>query len=513
MALIATGIPAVPAQAASWQTVATHAGERVQIDTTRIMRGAGGVVVAWTQLQLRRELADPGGAYTSVQAMNRYDCAGGRFATLRRVYRHGDKTGREEAVNAPRDVVVTAGSVDAKLLAEACQPQAAAEAKPTAKPAGQTMPPVASAPADKPGVMYADVRTAEESAKVRTLPVADGARPEPAVEPERPKTAADTKIEIRPPSERPRFIGLPKVERPPVDNPPPADAKSAPKAASKPMPKAPPEAAPAALSSASSADRHERERMMATSGPRRAPPAKAVVPVETPAPAIQYRDIPWSYEGDGAPLNWGKLRPEYALCANGRRQSPIDIREGIKVDLEPIRFDYKASRFRIVDTGRGIEVEVGEGSTMTVMGRNHELLRFHFHRPSEERINGKGFDMVVHLEHRDEEGRLATVAVLLEKGAENPLIQTLWNHMPLEVNQEVLPEVAIDLNRLLPENRAYYTYMGSMTTPPCAEDVLWIIFKQPMPVSEEQVRIFARLYRNNARPIQPSNNRLVKENR
>ena len=279
------------------------------------------------------------------------------------------------------------------------------------------------------------------------------------------------------------------------------------------MPKAPPEAAPAALSSASSADRHERERMMATSGPRRAPPAKAVVPVETPAPAIQYRDIPWSYEGDGAPLNWGKLRPEYALCANGRRQSPIDIREGIKVDLEPIRFDYKASRFRIVDTGRGIEVEVGEGSTMTVMGRNHELLRFHFHRPSEERINGKGFDMVVHLEHRDEEGRLATVAVLLEKGAENPLIQTLWNHMPLEVNQEVLPEVAIDLNRLLPENRAYYTYMGSMTTPPCAEDVLWIIFKQPMPVSEEQVRIFARLYRNNARPIQPSNNRLVKENR
>ena len=147
------------------------------------------------------------------------------------------------------------------------------------------------------------------------------------------------------------------------------------------------------------------------------------------------------------------------------------------------------------------------------MGRNHELLRFHFHRPSEERINGKAFDMVIHLEHRDDEGRLATVAVLLEKGAENPLIQTLWNHMPLEVNQEVLPDVAIDLNRLLPQDRAYYTYMGSMTTPPCTEDMLWIVFKQPMPVSEEQVRIFARLYRNNARPIQPSNNQLVKENR
>jgi len=499
LALIVAGMLAAPARAAQWQTVATHAGERVQIDTTRIMRGATGATVAWTRLQLGRELADPGGAYTSVQAMNRYDCAGGRFATLRRVYRNGDKTVREEAVNAPRDVAVTAGGVDAQLLAAACKPRILADAKQATKAASESPAPAATAQAGKPGVMYADVRAAEESAKVKTVPVADGARLEPATEPERPKTAADTKIEIRPSTERPRFIGLPKVERPPADSvpaAPPADVKSA--------------AKPAATLPAGG---QARERMMATSGPRRVPAARALVPAEAPAPVVQHRDIQWSYEGDGAPANWGKLRPEFGLCANGRRQSPIDIREGIKVDLEPIRFDYKASRFRIIDTGRGIEVEVGEGSTMNVMGRNHELLRFHFHRPSEERINGKGFDMVIHLEHRDDEGRLATVAVLLEKGAENPLIQTLWNHMPLEVNQEVLPEVAIDLGRLLPENRAYYTYMGSMTTPPCTEEMLWIVFKQPMPVSEEQVRIFARLYRNNTRPIQPSNNRLVKENR
>jgi carbonic anhydrase len=523
---MAAAILAAPVQAAQWHTVATHAGERVQIDTTRIMRGAAGTAVAWTQLQLGRELPDSGGAYTSVQAMNRYDCAGGRFATLRRVYRNGDQTVREEAVNAPREVAVTAGSVDAKLLAEACRTAAPADAKQATRTAGQASVPVdnaATPQAGKPGVMYADVRAAEESAKMKTVPVADGAKPEPAArpelaaEPERPKTAADTKIEIRPPSERPRFIGLPKVERPPVDNPPaapPADVKSALKPASKPTAtaKAPADAVPASPQT-SSVSRHERERMLATSSPRRALAAKAAAPAEAPAPVMQHRDIQWSYEGDGAPANWGRLRPEYALCANGRRQSPIDIRESIKVDLEPIRFDYKPSRFRIVDTGRTIEVEVGEGSTMNVMGRNHELLRFHFHRPSEERINGKAFDMVVHLEHRDDEGRLATVAVLLEKGAENPLIQTLWNHMPLEVNQEVLPEVAIDLNRLLPESRAYYTYMGSMTTPPCAEDMLWIVFRQPMSVSEEQVRIFTRLYRNNTRSIQPSNNRLVKENR
>ena len=159
------------------------------------------------------------------------------------------------------------------------------------------------------------------------------------------------------------------------------------------------------------------------------------------------------------------------------------------------------------------QVNVGEGSTMTVMGRTYQLLQFHFHRPSEERINGKTFDMVIHLVHQDEEGKLAVVAVMLDRGNENPLIQTLWNNMPLEVNQDVTPSVAIDLNSLLPENRAYYTYMGSLTTPPCTENVLWIVFKQPMPVSADQVAIFSRLYKNNARPIQPSNNRLVKENR
>ena len=266
-----------------------------------------------------------------------------------------------------------------------------------------------------------------------------------------------------------------------------------------------------------------RSKPAAATQPPPAPPPTVAEPEETTKrkngkkPAEDTPPPPppahWGYSGNSGPDKWGALDKDYATCSLGQRQSPIDIRDGVRVDLEPIRFDYKLSNFRIVDNGHTVQVNVGPGSSLAVMGRYFDLVQFHFHRPSEERINGKGFDMVVHLEHRDEEGRLATVAVLLEKGAENPLIQTLWNHMPLEVNQEVLPEVAIDLNRLLPENRAYYTYMGSMTTPPCAEDVLWIIFKQPMPVSEEQVRIFARLYRNNARPIQPSNNRLVKENR
>jgi carbonic anhydrase len=496
------------ATAADWQAVATAGGERVEIDKARIMRSGPGTTVAWTRLVLGRELKDGSSSYTAVQAMNRYDCEAGTFATLRRVYMNGDLAVREEKVASPKEVDASAGSLDGRLLAEACKRRTVGELQATAQAAANAA--GAAQQQGKPGVMYADVRAAGEEPKSHTVPVAEAAKPEPAAD-GKPQSAAETKIEVRPPSERPRFIGLPKVEKPQPPAEPeakPAEAKPADtKAAAKPAPANDP--IPIA-----NITRHERERMLATSGPRGVAPAKpAAGKAPAPKAVVQHREVHWSYEGDGAPGNWAKLNPEYGTCATGKRQSPIDIREGIKVDLEPIEFNYGHTHFRIVDNGHTIQVNVGEGSTIAVMGRSYQLLQFHFHRPSEERVNGKAFEMVIHLVHRDADGRLAVVAVLLDKGLENPLIQTLWNHMPLEVDQDVTPSVAIDLNALLPESRAYYTYMGSLTTPPCTEDVLWMVFKQPMPVSAEQVGIFSRLYRNNARPIQSSNNRLVKENR
>jgi carbonic anhydrase len=349
------------------------------------------------------------------------------------------------------------------------------------------------------------------------MPVADAGKPELKAE-AKPETKPETKPEAKPEAskplvERPRFIELPKIDKSQLESPqapakgpePKAPEKAAAKGADKPAEMPPP---------ASIAARHELERRYATSGPRRAPAVVRKAPVvDMPAPPVRYRDVHWSYEGEGAPANWGKLSSEFATCDTGHRQSPIDIRDGIRVDLEPIQFDYKRSQFRIVDNGHTIQVNVGEGSTMSVMNRTYQLIQFHFHRPSEDRISGKAYDMEVHLVHKDDDGKIAVVGVLLEKGAENPLIQTLWNNLPLEQNQDVTPTVAIDLNALLPENRAYYTYMGSLTTPPCTEEVLWMIFKQPMPVSAEQVSIFSRLYKNNARPIQPANSRLIKENR
>jgi carbonic anhydrase len=219
----------------------------------------------------------------------------------------------------------------------------------------------------------------------------------------------------------------------------------------------------------------------------------------------------WSYEGAAGPQSWGGLKPEFTKCSVGLRQSPIDIRDGIKVQLDPVQIDYRPSTFRVIDNGHTVQVNLAPGNVIEVIGRRYELLQFHFHRPSEERINGRQFDMVAHLVHKDAEGRLAVIAVLLDRGSAHPVVQTVWNNLPLEKGEEIPAKALIDLNVLLPTERSYFTYMGSLTTPPCSEGVLWMVMKDPVTISAEQIGVFSRLYPMNARPIQSASGRLIKE--
>ncbi|WP_422017663.1 carbonic anhydrase [Roseateles sp.] len=224
--------------------------------------------------------------------------------------------------------------------------------------------------------------------------------------------------------------------------------------------------------------------------------------------------VPWGYTGDIGPDRWAELAPQNKLCAVGTRQSPIDIRDTLAVDQEPIAFDYRASAFSVLDNGHTIQVNVAPGNGLTVMGRRYELVEFHFHRPGEERINGHQFEMAVHLTHKDAQGRLATVAVLLERGRDDkphPFIQTVWANLPLEKGEALQAQAQLDLNQLLPAERGYYTYMGSLTEPPCTEGVLWLVMRQPVALSGQQIGVFARLYPMNARPLQAGSGRLIKE--
>ena len=221
----------------------------------------------------------------------------------------------------------------------------------------------------------------------------------------------------------------------------------------------------------------------------------------------------WTYDGDTGPLNWGKLSAANAKCDLGERQSPIDIRDGIKVELDPINFEYKSVPFSVIDNGHTIQVSPSSGNYLNVSGKTFEMLQMHFHRPSEERINGKTTEMVAHLVHKDRDGKLAVVAILIEVGEANKIVQTVWNNLPLEKNEVVKALHSMDLSEMLPKRRDYYTYMGSLTTPPCTEGVLWLVMKEPIAISAEQLGIFARLYPMNARPMQRNSGRMIKESR
>ena len=254
----------------------------------------------------------------------------------------------------------------------------------------------------------------------------------------------------------------------------------------------------------------------ATEAPRRAAAKAAEAPEHGKGVAGQLlphaaHDPHWAYEGAFGPDQWGAMKPEFAACSSGQRQSPIDIRDGLPLELQAIDFDYRETGFSVIDNGHTVQVNLPPGNAIAVAGRRYELLQFHFHRPSEERVNGRQFDMVAHLVHKDLDGKLAVVAVLLDRGAAHPLIQTVWNALPLEKGVAEPAPTSLDLNRLLPKDRRYFTYMGSLTTPPCSEGVLWMVMKEPVTLSPQQIGIFARLYPMNARPIQRTAGRLIKD--
>ncbi len=220
----------------------------------------------------------------------------------------------------------------------------------------------------------------------------------------------------------------------------------------------------------------------------------------------------WSYQGPAGPQTWGGLKPEFNLCGNGQRQSPIDIRGGLAVDLEPVLFSYQPSPFGVIDNGYTVQANVAPGNRIEVGGKRYELVQFHFHRPSEERIDGRQFEMSLHLVHKDEQGRLAVVAVLMDKGDKGPAqpaVQKVWNNLPLEKGEELAARVPLELSDLLPVDRRYYTYMGSLTTPPCSEGVQWVVMREPVTLSADQIDLFARLYPMNARPLQQASGRRI----
>ncbi len=217
----------------------------------------------------------------------------------------------------------------------------------------------------------------------------------------------------------------------------------------------------------------------------------------------------WGYEGEEGPAHWGDLSEEYAACKDGHSQSPIDITGALPVDLNALRFDYQDSPLLIFNNGHTIQVNYAPGSTLIYNEITYTLLQFHFHQPSEHTINGEYADMEIHLVHQSADGRLAVVGVMMNVGDNvDSDYEVVFSNLPAEpVEPPEEAELMVNAFDLLPEMQTFYTYEGSLTTPPCTEIVRWLVMTEPVELSADEIMAFGEIYDANNRPVQPLNTR------
>ena len=222
----------------------------------------------------------------------------------------------------------------------------------------------------------------------------------------------------------------------------------------------------------------------------------------------------WNYQnGPEGPSHWAELDPLFETCARGQNQSPIDIRDATPADLPALQFDYSTAAPTLLNNGHTVQINIPAGQTLTVGDTTYALLQFHFHTPSEEAVNGKRFAMVAHFVHKSAAGELGVIGVLIQQGRTNSAFAPLFEHLPRKGEMLTVDGLQLDLAALLPQDKGYYAYPGSLTTPPCSEGVRWMVLKTPIEFDAEQIRAFRHLFNANARAIQPRNGRLIQQSR
>jgi len=225
----------------------------------------------------------------------------------------------------------------------------------------------------------------------------------------------------------------------------------------------------------------------------------------------QHQHKHWGYSGEVSPAHWGELDEKFKMCAEGKQQTPINIVPTKDIDLPKLDLQYTKASESVVNNGHTVQVNIQAGDTLTIDGVPYELKQFHFHTPSENHINGKSFPLEAHFVHATKDGKLAVVAVLFKEGAMNPTLTKIIKKFPLEKNKPTklnLSKEYIDV--VMPQNKDYYKFMGSLTTPPCSEQVKWFVLKEPQTASKAQIEaIHKEIGMENNRPIQPTNGREI----
>ena len=216
----------------------------------------------------------------------------------------------------------------------------------------------------------------------------------------------------------------------------------------------------------------------------------------------------WTYSGNEGPAHWAQMGGPNTVCGAGQRQSPVDISGNTRNMSSHMVMAYHASTTTIQNNGHTVVVTPKDGGGVEIDGNLFTLKQFHFHSPSEHAINGHATALEAHFVHQDAKGHYLVISVMSDIGAADPMLASLWTYLPSDPGQPVpLPDLLINAQDLMPGTEDFYVYSGSLTTPPCTEEVTWMVFSSPLTVSAEQADAFQRLIGPNARPLQPAHGR------
>jgi len=221
----------------------------------------------------------------------------------------------------------------------------------------------------------------------------------------------------------------------------------------------------------------------------------------------------WSYEGETSPENWAEIEKD-SDCG-GMSQSPInitvnDVTESSSQNNLKILYSRETKLNKVVNNGHSIQFDFDKGDSINYNDKIYQLIQLHLHEPSEHTINGVRYPIEIHLVHKSNQGELTVLSVLGEEGKESEFFEFFESFLPIENGKSKIIDHKLPLIELQPKKRDYYSYSGSLTTPPCSENVNWIIFKNQMQVSHDEIMHFKEnMPLNNYRNVQAINDRTV----
>lgn len=293
----------------------------------------------------------------------------------------------------------------------------------------------------------------------------------------------------------------PKTTEPKTTESKPADAKSS--------DQKPTDAKPTDAKSETSAKTVATEEKPATAVKK---PDVKDAPTKSKNAKAETKNTAWSYDGKDGPENWGKLDSDFATCSSGQNQSPINIENTTHASLKPIRGIHKFPAKEVINNGQTVQVNFKSGNMLVLDSAPYQMKELYFHAPSENTINKKSFPLEAQFKHADNKGNLTIISVMFKEGSANDALDKLWLALPSKNGEAVPIKTRVIPSEFMPENRSYYRYSGSLTTPPCTEGVRWIVLKTPMTASKAQIETFASaIKQKNNRPAQALNGRIVVE--